>query len=88
MSMDRNKMEQGIRLFLDGLSQGFEGDDQTRTPERVARAWAEDLVAGYALDPEALLLHTLRFFARATGREAVPKTPPAQAAPEAISHTP
>ena len=36
-------MAEGIRIFLDGLGGGFEGDDRKRTPERVARAWVEDL---------------------------------------------
>jgi len=48
-------MEAGIRVFLDALDQRFEGDDLDETPGRVARAWSEDLVAGYAIDPEAEL---------------------------------
>ncbi len=51
--MDRARMEQGIRLFLEGLGERFPGDDQDRTPARVARAWADDLVSGYATDPVA-----------------------------------
>lgn len=51
-------MAQGIRLFLDGLGERFRGDDIERTPERVARAWSEDLVSGYALDPSAELTWT------------------------------
>jgi GTP cyclohydrolase I len=49
--MDRQKMEQGIRLFLEGVGERFAGDDLEKTPTRVARAWAEDLISGYALDP-------------------------------------
>ena len=49
--MDQQKMTDGIRTFLDGLDQRFEGDDQDKTPERVAAAWVEDLVAGYATEP-------------------------------------
>ncbi len=49
--MDAKMMESGIRLFLDGLGERFAGDDLERTPARVAKAWADDLVAGYALDP-------------------------------------
>jgi len=45
----------GIRTFLEGLGQGFQGDEQDKTPDRVARAWIEDLVSGYALDPASLL---------------------------------
>ncbi|MDH3627021.1 MAG: GTP cyclohydrolase I [Acidobacteriota bacterium] len=49
--MDLKKMEEGIRMFLDGIGGGFEADDRERTPERVARAWRDDLVSGYDLDP-------------------------------------
>ena len=44
--MDRDRMEQGIRLFLEGVGQRFEGDDLEKTPRRVAKAWAEDLLGG------------------------------------------
>ncbi len=44
-------MEDGIRRFLDGIGERFSGDDLEATPERVARAWAEDLVSGYGEDP-------------------------------------
>lgn len=44
-------MEAGIRTFLDGLGQRFSGDDLEATPERVARAWIEDLVSGYDVEP-------------------------------------
>ena len=53
--MDRERMTLGIRTFLEGMGQGFPGDEQEKTPERVARAWVEDLVSGYAMDPAALL---------------------------------
>jgi GTP cyclohydrolase I len=56
--MDVAKMEAAIRAFLDGLDERFEGDDLERTPARVARAWSEDLVGGYALDPEGDLTWT------------------------------
>jgi len=48
-------MEAAIRSFLDALGERFPGDDLERTPERVARAWSEDLVSGYAIDPLAEL---------------------------------
>jgi GTP cyclohydrolase I len=51
--MDRERMEQGIRLFLEGVDERFEGDDLERTPRRVAKAWVEDLLGGYAVDPDA-----------------------------------
>ncbi len=44
-------MAEGIRLFVDGIGERFAGDDLDSTPERVARAWAEDLVSGYGVDP-------------------------------------
>lgn len=56
--MDANKMEAGIRLFLEGLGERFGGDDLEKTPARVAKAWTEDLVSGYAIDPLAELTWT------------------------------
>ena len=56
--MDRAKMAEGIRAFVEGIGERFEGDDLEATPERVAKAWEEDLVSGYALDPEAELTWT------------------------------
>jgi GTP cyclohydrolase I len=49
--MDREKMRRGVELFLQGIGQRFPGDDLEATPERVARAWADDLAGGYASDP-------------------------------------
>ena len=51
-------MQQGIALFLEGMGQQHSGDDLEKTPERVAKAWVEDLVAGYAVDPVALVSWT------------------------------
>jgi GTP cyclohydrolase I len=56
--MDRTKMTAGIRLFLDGLGEAGSSEETAATPERVARAWAEDLVSGYAQDPVAELTWT------------------------------
>jgi GTP cyclohydrolase I len=56
--MDASKMEAGIRLFLEGIGERFPGDDLEATPARVARAWIDDLAAGYALDPDAELTYT------------------------------
>jgi GTP cyclohydrolase I len=53
--MDASKMEAAVRLFLEGIGERFPGDDLEATPARVARAWIDDLVAGYALDPDAEL---------------------------------
>jgi GTP cyclohydrolase I len=51
--MDRERMEQGIRLFLEGVGRRYDGDDLDRTPRRVAKAWAEELLGGYATDADA-----------------------------------
>ena len=49
--MDQIKMESGIRLFLEGIQERFSGDDLDKTPSRVAKAWVDDLLSGYATDP-------------------------------------
>ncbi len=56
--MDQKKMEAGIRLFLDGVGERFAGDDLDKTPARVARAWADDLISGYAVDASAELTYS------------------------------
>jgi len=53
--MDRAKMEAGIRAFLEGIGERAPGDDLERTPARVAAAWMDDFLAGYAVDPLAEL---------------------------------
>ena len=45
-------MESAIRSFVEGIGVRFEGDDLDATPGRVTRAWSEDLLSGYAIDPE------------------------------------
>ena len=57
--MDRAKMTEGIRIFLEGLGERFRGDDLGRTPERVAEAWIDDLTSGYQVDPEEALSWTV-----------------------------
>ena len=37
--MNRARMEEGIRLFLEGVGERFPGDDLESTPTRVAQAW-------------------------------------------------
>ena len=56
--MDQDKMLDGIRTFLDGLDERFPGDDLENTARRVARAWVEDLVGGYATSAADLLTWT------------------------------
>jgi GTP cyclohydrolase I len=54
--MDRDKMERAIRSFLDGLGVAFDDADVLdATPGRVTRAWVEDLVSGYAVDPDSVV---------------------------------
>jgi GTP cyclohydrolase I len=56
--MNRATMEAGIRLFLEGLVEGERGDlDRAReaTPDRVAAAWADELLVGYATDPASVI---------------------------------
>jgi GTP cyclohydrolase I len=53
--MDRSKLEQGIRTFLEGLGVDTEREDMARTPERVARAWSDEIVSGYSIDPDEVL---------------------------------
>jgi GTP cyclohydrolase I len=58
--MDREAAARAIEDFLRAL-----GHDPAHTPElagtgdRVARAWADELLAGYAVDVDALLAHNV-----------------------------
>jgi GTP cyclohydrolase I len=51
-------MIEGIRTFLDGIGEQFENGHLEETPERVARAWAGELLAGYRTDPAEALTWT------------------------------
>jgi len=52
----RRRMEGGIRDFLSSaLGRALRGDLK-RTPGRVARAWRDDLLAGYREDPARILV--------------------------------
>lgn len=54
--MDKQKVEQGVRLFLEGLGLDHEQDQHLlKTPERVARAWINEFAAGYEQDPKGIL---------------------------------
>ncbi len=55
--MDREKMAAAIRAFLAG-SGPTEADGLERTPDRVAQAWCDDLLSGYATDPAEILTWT------------------------------
>ena len=39
-------------MFVEAIGERFEGDDLDATPRRVAHAWHEDLLSGYATDPD------------------------------------
>jgi GTP cyclohydrolase I len=51
--MNQARMQEGVRLFLEGVGERFPGDDLEATPARVARAWAEELLSGYLSDPDS-----------------------------------
>jgi len=48
---DVEGMRRAISLFLSAAGVPLAPADRARTPVRVAEAWAEDLIGGYALDP-------------------------------------
>jgi len=48
-------MARAVAEFLRAARIPLTGADRARTPARVADAWADDLVRGYALDPRAEL---------------------------------
>lgn len=44
--MDREKMKQGITLFLEGLGVELDSNHFRETPQRVVNAWADELCVG------------------------------------------
>ena len=48
---DRATLLRAARLFLRGIGELELSADQRRTPERVADAWAGEILAGYGADP-------------------------------------
>jgi hypothetical protein len=52
---DREAMARAVAAFLEAAGAPIGSEDRARTPGRVADAWADDLIAGYALDPVAEL---------------------------------
>lgn len=44
---DRPRMERGVRMFLEGMGAVVSRRDLRDTPRLVARAWSEELLAGY-----------------------------------------
>jgi GTP cyclohydrolase I len=52
---DRAGLERATRLFLDAIGERSLKSDQRRTPRRVAGAWADEILSGYAADPARIL---------------------------------
>jgi GTP cyclohydrolase I len=53
--MDKEMMEQGVKMFLEGLGLSLDDQHLKKTPERVARAWGEEFGNGYQLTPKDVL---------------------------------
>jgi GTP cyclohydrolase I len=52
---DRRRLRAAARLFLAATGERDLRRDMRRTPERVAEAWATDILSGYAADPARIL---------------------------------
>lgn len=48
-------MARGMRLFLEGCGVDLDDPNVRETPRRVAKAWAEEFLDGYDLDPRQVL---------------------------------
>ncbi len=55
--IDKDKIEQGIRLLLEGIGEDPEREGLIETPERVARMY-EEIYAGIGQEPDGLLSKT------------------------------
>ena len=53
-NFDIEKIEQAIRMILDAIGEDPQRDGLRRTPQRVARSYAE-LLSGYRVDPDHLV---------------------------------
>jgi GTP cyclohydrolase I len=56
--MDKDRIKDAVSLFLGGLDLGLDDGAVRKTADRVTKAWAEDLVSGYAIDPADVLSNT------------------------------
>ena len=54
MSVDREKIEQGVRLILEGVGEDPERGGLRETPSRVARMY-EEILGGIGADPAPLV---------------------------------
>jgi GTP cyclohydrolase I len=52
---DRRRLRVAARRFLEAIGERDLRRDQARTPERVAEAWASEILSGYAVDARRLL---------------------------------
>ncbi|HYV85622.1 MAG TPA: GTP cyclohydrolase I [Patescibacteria group bacterium] len=52
---DRAGLERAARLFLAAIGERSLKSDQRRTPRRVASAWADEILSGYAAEPARIL---------------------------------
>lgn len=55
--MDREKIEQGVRLILEGVGEDPQREGLLETPARVARMY-EEVLCGMVQDPAELFVHT------------------------------
>ena len=58
MASDIEKLKAAVRQFLDGLGVSLDSKTAEQTASRVAKAWVDDLVRGYSVDPEEVLANT------------------------------
>ena len=49
--MDKEKIEEGVRLILEGIGEDINREGLLETPDRIARMYKE-LAAGYTETPE------------------------------------
>jgi GTP cyclohydrolase IA len=52
---DRRRLRAAARMFLAATGERELARDMRRTPDRVADAWATEILSGYALDPARIL---------------------------------
>lgn len=57
--MDKNKIEEGVRLILEGVEGDLERDGLRETPNRIARMY-EELLSGMRMSPTEALKKTFK----------------------------
>jgi GTP cyclohydrolase I len=53
--MDRRRLEEATRMLIEAMGDSAAAEDVRETPARVAEMWEQDLLSGYASDPQAEL---------------------------------